>query len=287
MTPRLVRIAFLASVILVAIPVLASDTVGTVQTGTSYVWGENIGWINLAPTNASNAYVGLVVTDSVVTGYAWSQTYGWINFSPVNGGVTNNGEGNLAGYAWVSGRGWLSLTGVTISDTGVFEGTATGSDTGRVSFSCSNCETVTDWRPVSIRGGATPEPPPTETDTETTNGSGVSRSRSGVPILTTSPNTTVPSSSASSSPAGSPRGGQKAPIPHLDPQRNPNGTPESALSKPPSSSTPSTPTGTASVTPEASNEGFVAWLKSIALAIIDFFHPLFSLFANLFSSKAI
>lgn len=135
-----------------ATPVFASQTVGMIDSTQKYAWGDRIGWINFAPTDGSN-YTGLTITDSTVTGYAWSRDYGWINMNPTNGGVTNTPNGVLDGYAWVSSIGWISFHGVTIDTNGHFKGIAgvANTDTGRISFDCSGCTVVTDWRPASVR----------------------------------------------------------------------------------------------------------------------------------------
>lgn len=134
---------------------LASQTNGTIDENYSYAWGENIGWINLAPTNSSGDYVGVTITDSGLSGYGWSSKYGWINFNPSSSGqnVTNTSAGSLGGSAWVSGLGWLDLSGISIGSDGTLTGTAgtAGTTVGRVSFDCSNCDVRTDWRPASAR----------------------------------------------------------------------------------------------------------------------------------------
>ncbi len=156
---------FIAAVLfLSALPSWASPTVGTVDTAHPYAWGENLGWLQLAPEEA-----GLIITDSALTGYAWSRQFGWINFSPSNSGqgVRNTPDGVLSGSAWISGRGWLDMAGVTIDVTGRFRGIAgvNGSAVGRVSFDCATCEVRTDWRPVAGRQSQNPpiSNPPTVT----------------------------------------------------------------------------------------------------------------------------
>ncbi len=149
-----ISFSFLFLLVLVT-PVLASESVGTVSASHQYAWGENIGWINLAPTNSSGDFVGVTITDSGLTGYGWSNKYGWINFNPSSSdqSVTNTSSGSLGGSAWVSGLGWLDLSGISISSSGVFTGTAgtSGSTVGRVTFDCDNCSVQTDWRPASAR----------------------------------------------------------------------------------------------------------------------------------------
>ncbi len=148
---RVLIVVFAASFSLYA---HASETNGTIDATNKYAWGENVGWVNFAPQNNST-YSGLVITDTAVTGYGWSKEFGWINFSPTNSGqgVINTSEGHLSGKAWISSLGWLDMSGVTINASGKFTGTAgtEGGSVGRVSFDCTNCNVVTDWRPVSVR----------------------------------------------------------------------------------------------------------------------------------------
>ena len=138
-----------------ALPVSASETVGTIVGQNTYAWGENMGWINFAPTDAHASYLGLTVTDTAVAGYAWSKEFGWINFSPTNSGqgVVNTSSGALSGRAWSSALGWINFAGVSINTSGVFTGVAgtEGSDAGRISFDCAHCTVATDWRPASAR----------------------------------------------------------------------------------------------------------------------------------------
>ncbi len=139
-----------ALLLFAALPTAASPTTGTISTQDRYAWGENLGWVNLSPSNA-----GLIITDSSVTGYAWSRQFGWINFNPSSSGqgVSNSPTGVLSGSAWVAQRGWLNFDGVTIDNDGRFHGVAgtDGSSVGRVSFDCSSCIVITDWRPARFR----------------------------------------------------------------------------------------------------------------------------------------
>lgn len=133
----------------VATPVLASETNGVIDPLYKYAWGENLGWLNCAPTSASSVYNGLNITASEIIGYAWSSVGGWINFAPPGGGVTNDSTGTLGGYAWSSQKGWINMAGVTINTaTGKFSGTGgtLGTAAGRINFSCDNCDVRTDWR---------------------------------------------------------------------------------------------------------------------------------------------
>jgi len=88
-----------------------------------FIWSENLGWINLSPTNGGVHNT----TSGVLSGYAWGSTAGWVNFSPANGGVSiNTSTGQFSGYAWLSGGGWMR-------------------------FDCSLTDACvkTDWRPTT------------------------------------------------------------------------------------------------------------------------------------------
>lgn len=123
--------------------VLASQTDGTV---TGSAWSKNIGWINFETTGGN-----VHVTDSVLTGNVWNKYFGWINLAPTTSGVKNDGNGNLSGYAFGKNIGWVDFTGVTINSAGHFLGKATGTNIAEINFSCTNCDVVTDWRPISAR----------------------------------------------------------------------------------------------------------------------------------------
>jgi len=122
---------------------------GIIDSTFKYAFADKIGWINFAPTDSGQKYVGLNITDSAVTGYAWSQNFAWINFKPTNGGVTNNTNGNLSGYAFGENTGWINFGGVNIDCEGKFTGAATGDIVGTINFNCANCVVKTNWLPVS------------------------------------------------------------------------------------------------------------------------------------------
>lgn len=75
---------------------------------TGYLWGDELGWINLAPTGAG---VTVDPNTGILYGTAFSQSSGWINFRPTNGGVVINANGELSGYAWNGGAygGWIKF----------------------------------------------------------------------------------------------------------------------------------------------------------------------------------
>ncbi len=102
-------------------PVTVTDT------GLSgYIWSENFGWINLAPSQG-----GITNSTGTLSGYAWGSETGWVNFGPTHGGVTiDPSTGEFSGSAWVSGAGWMIFN---------------------CSLGTSAC-VKTDWRPNSGGG---------------------------------------------------------------------------------------------------------------------------------------
>ena len=67
------------------------------------------------------------VVITAVTGYMWGENIGWINLNPNNEwyGVVNDEAGNLSGYAWGENVGWISFSGngygeTTVSIRGIF-----------------------------------------------------------------------------------------------------------------------------------------------------------------------
>ena len=143
--------------------VFASKTDGTIDLVNKIAEGllPEIGRINFG------TLMGHVhVTDSKLTGYAWGENIGWINLAPSHEGVLNDAEGHLSGYAWGERVGWINfkptyagVVPVTIDSNGIFSGFAWGQNIGWISFNCSNdnsCGTndfnvATDWRPASTR----------------------------------------------------------------------------------------------------------------------------------------
>lgn len=120
------------------------------STGEKFIYGENAGWINLAPA----AGPGVTVTDTGLTGFAWGENIGWINLSPTGGGVANDGQGNLSGFAWAENMGWINFSpaggGVHIDSSGVFSGKAWGENTGWISFGSNGAvpfSLTTSWIP--------------------------------------------------------------------------------------------------------------------------------------------
>lgn len=139
-------------VLLVPSAVFASQTNGTIISGGSagYAWSNQTGWVNFGIVNGN-----IHITDNGITGYAWSSNYGWVNMSPTNGGVHVAPNGSLSGYAWGQGLGWVNFSGVSITSTGKFSGQATGTTIGTLTFSCTNCNVATDYRPKDFRTNTT------------------------------------------------------------------------------------------------------------------------------------
>ncbi len=108
-------------------PVVITDT-----NITGYLWGDELGWINLAPTGAG---VTVDPNTGILYGTAFSQSSGWVNFRPTNGGVSINANGEFVGYAWNGGEygGWIK-------------------------FDCADSSSCvkTDWRAVSQRPVVSP-----------------------------------------------------------------------------------------------------------------------------------
>jgi hypothetical protein len=123
-----------------------ASNIDTEDDGLHYIWGENVGWINLKPSSG----FGVIVTDSLVVGYAWSENVGWINLAPAADGVVNDGQGNLSGFAWGENVGWINFAptgaGVMIDPTtGVFSGHAWGENTGWINFAPAGGGVKTSW----------------------------------------------------------------------------------------------------------------------------------------------
>lgn len=144
---RLIMVIFLFLFVFfsVAPDILASTTIGTIDSQYKYAWGENIGWINFGSDSGS-----VTVEDGGLSGYALSETIGWIYL----GDVLNDGEGNLSGYGWSENTGWINFApdngGVVIGSDGLFSGYALSETVGWIYFG-GDYAVKTDWRPKSVR----------------------------------------------------------------------------------------------------------------------------------------
>ncbi len=156
---RKVFIPVLSALVLCLCVTAIAGNIDSGAQGHKYVWGENIGWINLEPVSGP----GVTVTDTHVTGYAWAEKAGWIKMDPEEyGGVVNDGNGNLSGEAWGENTGWISFScedsgtcgdleyGVAIDPCdGTFSGCAWGENFGWISFDSAgqvSYKVATSWR---------------------------------------------------------------------------------------------------------------------------------------------
>jgi hypothetical protein len=90
-----------------------------------FVWGENIGWINLGDGTPADGvrYANLTGADFGVnlgasgefSGLAWGENVGWINFrggalaTPPNPARLDVAAARFRGYAWGENIGWINL----------------------------------------------------------------------------------------------------------------------------------------------------------------------------------
>ena len=128
-----------------------SATCAEYLAGTSYGWGENVGWVTVVTEGQNAARVhddylsGFLGGESVgwihlghgapangvrysntsandygvnrnglsLSGYAWGENIGWINFAPGDGGVSLSGS-SLDGMAWSESCGWITFASVQL-----------------------------------------------------------------------------------------------------------------------------------------------------------------------------
>ena len=125
----------------------------------------NINWKPTINTNTPGA-TPVVITDTGLSGYLWGDQIGWVNLSPTGSGVTiNPSTGALSGYAYANTGSWINFSptsvtgspvvGVSINSVGQFIGYAyvTGLEGGWIKFDCASASTCvkTDWRPIPAR----------------------------------------------------------------------------------------------------------------------------------------
>ncbi|MFZ3015998.1 MAG: hypothetical protein WA101_03345, partial [Minisyncoccia bacterium] len=143
--------------------------------------------LSCAELDSDNSYINfgcdncdVAITSQEMTGYIFGENIGWINLSPLNGGISNTSLGELSGWAWGENAGWLNFNSIANCDTnnngfidsslacagddatdviadfkvsinrstGEFSGNAWSQNYGWINFTCPGSACVTtDWRP--------------------------------------------------------------------------------------------------------------------------------------------
>ena len=141
---NLIFYSIITLLMFVGINTASAENIDPYFDGSQYVYGENVGWLNLEPEGDGGP--GVEVNDLKLTGWIWAENLGWISLSCVNTdscvdnnyGVVNDGVGNLSGHAWGENVGWINFApnrgGVYIDACGDFNGTAWGENIGWISF---------------------------------------------------------------------------------------------------------------------------------------------------------
>jgi len=136
-------------IILAPVLVCFAENVDPYDTNAQYGYSENTGWLNAEPNTGD----GMQITSDKVTGWIWGENIGWINLSCENNStcgsvdfsVVNDGVGNLSGYAWAENVGWINFDPdvpgdttnqykVSIDENGYMSGWAWGENIGWINF---------------------------------------------------------------------------------------------------------------------------------------------------------
>ena len=125
-----------------------AENVDPYDANAQYGYSENTGWLNAEPNSGD----GMQIASDKVTGWVWGENIGWINLhcenngtcATVDYGVLNDGAGNLFGFAWAENVGWINfdpeVTGpgdayqVQIDTDGYLSGWAWGENIGWIHF---------------------------------------------------------------------------------------------------------------------------------------------------------
>lgn len=150
MTPyrRLARVAWMAGLTWTASVARAEVNVG-VDAASRHAWGENIGWVNVGPSNGG-VTVHFDAEAGWLSGLAWGENIGWIKMGNDAGGpyhdsssndwgVAMNATGRLSGCAWGENVGWINFDHAHCDArvdlaTGEFSGHAWGENIGWLKF---------------------------------------------------------------------------------------------------------------------------------------------------------
>lgn len=142
---RLIRLAAGAALLFAFVG--AAQAASNIDPFERYVWSENAGWIDFAPTNGVGGVT--VQADGWLEGFAWAENIGWIMLGAANGGPYSNTDhnnwgvnlagGRLSGFAWSENAGWINFHPthsqvVVDKQTGRFSGYAWGENIGWIHF---------------------------------------------------------------------------------------------------------------------------------------------------------
>ena len=139
----------IVTIIAITVSILFAENIDPYETGAQYGYSENTGWLNAEPDTGD----GMQVAGDKVTGWIWGENIGWINLSCENNGtcgtvdysVVNDGAGNLSGFAWGENVGWINFDPdvpgdttnqykVSIDEDGFMSGWAWGENIGWIHF---------------------------------------------------------------------------------------------------------------------------------------------------------
>ena len=152
-----IKIQVFSILLLFIIGMLPAENVDPYETDEQYGYSENTGWLNAEPDTGD----GMHIASDKVTGWVWGENIGWINLHCENNGtcgtasygVVNDGVGNLSGYAWAENVGWINFDPdvpgdtanqykVTIDGDGKLNGWAWAENIGWVHFDAAESWTV-------------------------------------------------------------------------------------------------------------------------------------------------
>ncbi len=93
-----------------------------------WAWSENCGWTNWQH-DAPQPGDGVFITQTHLAGFVWGENIGWINLGDGNGPYANDvedsstfgvnldlGTGLLSGFAWAENVGWINFDGWAMAD---------------------------------------------------------------------------------------------------------------------------------------------------------------------------
>lgn len=144
--PSIIKISLFTCFCLLVSPAWAELSIDLTN---KHAWAENVGWINMAPTNGG-VTVHYDGTSGYLKGLAWGENIGWVKTGNDSGGpyantgvndwgVNLDGAGKLSGYAWGENVGWINFVHAYCDASinpisGEFSGHAWGENVGWLKF---------------------------------------------------------------------------------------------------------------------------------------------------------
>ena len=146
---NLLKACILSSIFILPLNTFAawSWTIDPDNADYQWSWSENWWYMNWWDENSN-----VIITDSTITWYIWNDNYGWINLAPSQAWVLNDWNWVLSWNAWWENIWYIDFAWITIDTNWFFQWNTTVSNSvlGTINFDWASFRLYTDWRSTAF-----------------------------------------------------------------------------------------------------------------------------------------